>query len=1147
MPALSLTDHGNLYGAIQFYQQAQGAGIKPLLGLEAYIAPGSRLEKRKTATGPRSGSYHITLLAMNREGFRNLVRMSSRAFLEGFYRHPRIDKELLTQYNEGIICLSGCASSELSRLVQSRAMEEAEEVAAWYRELFGDRYYIEVQNNGLPIQHDSTVGCVEIAKKLDIPVVATSDVHYVNREDAAAQDLLLCINTKKFISDQDRMRMDTDEFYLRSPEEMYASFPDMPDAVERSVEIADRIDIDLQLGQRHFPVYTPPEGKDSEDYLRELCIEGLKERYEGDTRRLSPEGVLSDEVMARLDRELDVISRQGYPNYFLIVWDFVRFAREREIHATARGSGVGSLVCFALYMSHVCPLEYDLLFERFLDVSRTEAPDIDIDFEQERRSEVLQYVKSTYGLENVAQIGTFGTMATKQAVNDSGRALGLSIDRVKQIGKVIPEGPPLAKSSAEDPMLKEAMDKDPEVRELVDAASSVEGLVRNVGTHACAVVIANQPLMEYVPLQHISGKEDVVTQWEGPDVECAGLLKMDFLGLRNLSILSRVITLIEQTTGEVIDPYRLPLDDKETYALLCRGETKGIFQLESGGIRDLLQQMRPDHFRDIIATSALYRPGPLEGGMVKTYVEVKNGRAEAVYHHPIMEEVLEETHGVMVYQEQVMRILNRLGEIELPDSYKCIKAISKKKYDIIANFRKQFVENSVKAGLSADRAEELFGMIEKFAGYGFNKSHSTAYALIAYMTAYLKAHYPVEFMAALLSSDIPRRNFETKDPLAEHLDDCRRMEITIVPVDVNRSDVEFTVDHSRIIFGLAAVKTCVGGAAPRAIVAEREARGPFRDIFDFCERLDSGSVNRKTIESLIKAGAMDSFGASRAQLIEVLERAMKAGSARASDRQLGQMSLFDLTEEEPEPVELPDVPDWTDRELLREEKSVLGFYQTCHPLDEHSDLLRQYCSHSCVEATELTHQKVVLLGGLISGIKHSSVKKPKPGQPSRFASFDLEDHSGIMRCNLWPRVYEQFAQFVKSDEIVVVRGSIDRRDEGDKANLSVMEITTIDNLDSQYADGLRLCIDEAPDGEEKLKQLQQILRGYPGECYVGLRIRLKDGVEVACRCRKIRVDVQPELRERVKQLLGAQNVEIITRSLGEVEKPKRRWPKKKPA
>jgi DNA polymerase-3 subunit alpha len=649
MSALALTDHGNLYGALDFYKKARAAGVNPIIGYEAYIAPASRFQK--DAGGMKEASYHLTLLAQNRTGFKNLIKMASRAFLEGFYFKPRIDKELLEAHSEGIICLSGCVSGEFSRTILKQHGDAPDldgpmEIAAWFHRVFGDRYFIEIQNNGLEIQRLAMDGAVEVARRMGLPLVATSDAHYIRREDAEAQDVLLCINTGKFRTDTQRMRMEGDQFYLRSGEEMYAAFPGYEEAVKRSQLIADSVDIQLDLGQRHFPTYRLPEETTAKEFLRELCLTGLKERYADDPERC-PNGELAPAVLERLDYELDVINKLGFPNYFLIVWDFVRHAREQGIPATARGSGVGSIVSYALYLSHVCPLKYDLLFERFLDESRKEAPDIDIDFCKDRRADVIAYVKEKYGEANVAQIGTFGTLAARAAIRDVGRALGMPIARVDAIVAMVPEELhiTLAKSLEQSRELKKVYDSDAEVREVINLAMKIEGLARNAGTHAAAVVIADQPLVEYVPLGRVQGKEEVITQWAMGDVEAAGLLKMDLLGLRNLTILAKAVDLIRQTTGRQVDPYKFPLDDRETFALLCRGETKGIFQLESGGIRDLLQKMKPDHFRDIIATNALYRPGPLEGGMVDDYVQVKHGRKQAEYPHPVMKDVLEETHG----------------------------------------------------------------------------------------------------------------------------------------------------------------------------------------------------------------------------------------------------------------------------------------------------------------------------------------------------------------------------------------------------------------------------------------------------------------------------------------------------------------------
>ena len=1580
MNALALTDHGNLYGALEFYQKATAAGIKPILGYEAYVAPAARTQR--DASSMKEASYHLTLLAQNRTGFKNLLKLASTAFLDGFYFRPRIDKKFLQEHSEGIICLSGCASSELNRLFLATGggdMQRARETAEWFRSVFGDRYFIEIQDNGLDVQKVTIPPAVDLAQKLGVGVVATSDVHYVLPEDADAQDILLCVNTGKFRTDAKRMKMDTKEFYVRSPEEMYERFAGLEDTVRRSQEIADRVDIDLELGKRNFPVFTPPNQVSSEEYLRQLCLKGLSERYKDVPKRWNGDQ-FSKEVMDRLDRELGVINKLGFPNYFLIVWDFVHHARSIGIEATARGSGVGSLVAYSLYLSHVCPLEFDLLFERFLDENRKEAPDIDIDFCQERRGEVIQYVKQKYGTDNVAQIATFGTLQAKAAIRDVGRALGLPIPRVNAVVAMIPSELhiSIAKALEKSDDLRKTYEADPEVRELLDLAQRVEGLARNVGTHAAAVVIADQPLVEYLPLQRITGKEEIITQWAMGDVEKAGLLKMDFLGLRNLTILSKVVKLIEQTTGKRVNPYEFPLDDKATYALLCRGETKGVFQLESGGIRDLLQRMKPDHFRDIIATNALYRPGPLEGGMVDDYIEVKHGRKRPEYKHPVMKEILEETNAVMVYQEQVMRILNRLGGIKLANAYTCIKAISKKKLPIIEKFRGEFIEGAQAEGLAKSEAEELFGLIEKFAGYGFNKcvvgstrivdaqsgerttveelfrnrrpfhvhslgedgtlrsqevsdvlwngrkpvfrlttatgkqitatgnhpfrtlegwrlleelrpgdriaaprhltvtsgihwpeheiialahliaegntchptclyfynndrtliddfckvaerfpstttrvdcregrrfevcvstgedtrfkpnhapwnsakrsknepprlrcgmrlwaeglgivgksatqkyippqcfslsddgialllgrlwsgdgyvgakgqlpyyatssrqlasdvqllllrlgivsrtrqlkfnykykervsqrigftvhvlgadsldafvarvvphivgrkheinalretrasldhvsskdtipaevrswvdrerrehgmtwrdlqcqsgccvkelvgqgsrtkrgfrrttvnrlarflhseplrqmsesdifwetvvriepagiedtydltvendhnyvadglvvhnSHSTAYALVAYMTAYLKAHYPVEFMAALLSSDMPGRNFKTKDSLVEHLEDCQRMQIEVVPPDVNRCHPEFAVENDKILFGLAAVKGC-GYSAAEAIVAARTKGGPFKSIFDFCDRLDAGAVNRTAIESLVKAGAFDGLKARRAQLFAVIDKALQSGAAAAADRKAGQKSLFG-DEEDDKPAaaaNLPELPEWDERDKLNKEKEVLGFYLSSHPLAQHAATLAVYCSHTNAEAALLPHRHEVMLGGMLAAIKLSHTKNPRPGMPSKYAMFDLEDMSGIMRCILWPEQYAQFGELVQPDTILAVQGVIDKRPGSDEANFIVNQLIPLDDLAGRFTRGIVIRVLESQHGVPTLEKLYEILRGYPGSCELQLLLVLADGARVPCHCEDFRVDVNPEMRRRVEELLGPGNIRLL--------------------
>lgn len=1132
MNALAITDHGNLYGALEFYQACRGAGLNPIVGYEAYVAPGSRLDKSASAHG--ESAYHLTLLAANRTGFENLVKLSSKAFLEGFYHKPRIDRELLAAHQEGIVCLSGCVSGELSRaLLSGNTAEEAlargEEHAAWFHRTFGDRYYIEIQNNGVEIQRQALELSVALAKRMGLPLVATSDAHYVRREDAVAQDVLLCINTGKFRTDTNRMRMEGDQFYLRSPEEMYVAFPGLEDAVARSQQIADGIDLQLELGKRHFPAFAPPGEKTTAAYLRELCEAGLRERYANDPRSWLngdvQSGVLAEDVRQRIERELGVIEKLGFCDYFLIVWDFVRYAMEQNIPCTARGSGVGSLVCYALKISHVCPLHYGLLFERFLDENRREAPDIDIDFCKDRRGEVIQYVKDKYGEANVAQIGTFGTLAARAAIRDVGRTLGMPIFRVDQIVAMVPEqlGIELKDALEQSDELRKTYESDGEIHELIELAMKVEGLARNVGTHAAAVVIAEKPVDQYVPLQYVKGKTEVITQWAMGDVEKAGLLKMDFLGLRNLTILAKAVELVEQSRGERLDPLKFPLDDRKTFAVFCRGETKGIFQFESGGIRDLLQRMKPDHFRDIIATNALYRPGPLEGGLVDDYIEVKHHRKEAYYPHPVMEEVLEETNGVMVFQEQVMRILNLLGGIPLADAYSCIKAISKKKLEMIAKFREAFIDGAREKGLEKRKAEELFSQIEKFAGYGFNKSHSTAYALIAYQTAYLKAHYPIEFMAALLSGDIPGRNFKSKDPLVEHLEDCKRMDVVVVPPDVNRSEVDFAVVGSQILFGLSAIKGC-GSGAGEAISAARKKEGPFTSLFNFCERVDPQACGRAAIETLIKAGAFDTLGAKRAQLMAAIDRAMQSGAAVLADRKSGQRGLFGGDDDDSSAtasVALPNLPEFAEKEKLAMEKEVLGFYLTSHPLAQHEATLRTFCSHTSSQLASVETRSEVLVGGMLAALKFTHTKNPRPGSTNtKYAMWDLEDLDGVVRCILWPEQFAEFQELVKADTILAVRATIDRRPGADEINLIVNELIPLDQLSARFSNAVMIRVSEDVHGVDILTPLREIVRGYPGTKPLRLRLDLADGGYVTLDCAKSSVEIDPELRRRVEDLLG---------------------------
>jgi len=1076
MNAVAITDHGNLYGAIEFYNTCKSHEINPIIGYEAYIAPQKRTERN--ASRMKEASFHLTLLAMNRTGFQNLVRMASVAYLEGFYYKPRIDKELLEAHSEGLICLSGCAAGELSQLILGDRMNEARELTAWYEKVFGDRFYLEIQNAGLDIQKLCADGTIDIAKAMGLPLVATNDAHYLEQDDANAHDVLLCVNTRSVRSDEKRMKMTGDEFFVRTVDQMYEAFPEHAEAVARTQEIADRVDIDLDLDAKHYPVFTPPGEKTDTEFLRELCEERLIKRY-GDE--------ISDVHRERLKYELDVIERMGYASYFLIVWDFVRFAEENGIPCQARGSACGAIVAYLLRLSNVCPLKYDLLFERFLDPSRNEPPDIDIDFCRDRRQLVIDYTKQKYGEANVAQIGTFGTLKAKAAIRDVSRALSIPLSRVDEICKMIPETLNIKLKDAlkESADLADACGQDPEINEMIGIAQALEGLARSAGTHAAGVVVADEPLSELIPLQTITGKEDVLTQWDGPTVEMIGLLKMDFLGLRNLTILDKAVQSVRKHRGIDINPIELPLDDAETYALLQRGETKGIFQLESGGMRDLLTKMKPDCFNDIIATSALYRPGPLEGGMVMTYVDVKHGRQPVPKVHPIVDEILAETYGVMVYQEQVMRILNRVGNIELSSAYRCIKAISKKKEKTIKAFRDEYVAGALINGLDEKTAVALFELIGKFAGYGFNKSHSTAYGAVAYQTAYLKAHYPRDFMAALLSCGM-----ESSDRISEHIDDCRRMEIEVLPPDVNTCEVEFGITDEKITFGLAAIKG-VGEQAVGAIVTEREANGPFRDIFDLTERVDPKALTRSVLEILIKAGALDGLGGNRERHTLVVDRAVQAAIAIQRDRQSGQKSLFGGGDDEDSTDDgvtqsLPEAPDWSHAKMLQAEKEVFGFYLTSHPLTENEAQFRRYATHTTVDLGDLDDKAEVFLAGMISSIKRSATKKPSRNGHTRYVNFDFEDPQGIVRCIMWPEQFARQGDLVEPDAICYVKGKVDRR--GREPNVIVDRLMTQDDVERELTDLLAIKFQRGLHTEHQMVQVRDILHKYPGKTEVRLLV-----------------------------------------------------------
>jgi DNA polymerase-3 subunit alpha len=1111
MNAVAITDHGNLFGAVEFYRECTEKGVNPIIGYEAYVAPAHRSEREAKRRG--EAGFHLTLLAKNAIGFKNLVKMASLAYTEGYHYIPRIDKELLERYHEGIICLSGCASSEFSEFILKEQMNEAKQLAVWFHKLFKKNFFIEIQNNGLDIQKRCAEGAVEIANDLGIPLVATCDAHYLNQGDAFAHDVLLCINTGRLLKDENRMRYGSDQFYVKPPQEMYGLFPGHHEAVKRTQEIADSCELKLDFKKRHFPVFTPPKGKTAEEYLRELCEIGLEERY---GKNASPEAQARyEQAKARLDHEYAIICKMGFASYFLIVWDFVRFAISENISASARGSACGALVSYVLRLSHVCPIEYDLLFERFLDPNRSEAPDIDIDFCQDNRERVIEYVRQKYGESSVAQIATFGTMAAKAAIKDVGRVMDVPLDYVNRLTGMIPKvlNISLDESLEQSTDLKKEYETNPQTKNLIDIARKLEGTNRNVGTHAAGVVIANGPITDYVPVQRVQRDKQsknsdfiITTQWVMGDLEKAGMLKMDFLGLRTLTVVENALKLIKKRVGDrnletirSTDPKaydllkhgleKIPLNDKKTYELLQRGDARGVFQLESDGIRELLKRMKPDNIRDLIATNALYRPGPLGGGMVDAYVNRKHGRERPVYEHPVMEEILQETYGVIVYQEQCMRVLNRLGGIELASAYACIKAISKKKQDIIDQRHAEFVKGAQQRGVSEEVAEKIFNLIVQFAGYGFNKSHSAAYAQLGYQTAYLKTHFTAEFMAALLSSEIEDSN--KRDIMVEHIEDARRLGIEVLTPDVQEGEPDFTVKNNRIVFGLTAIKGLGRGAAEE-IVRVRQSGGPFKDFFDFCERIDHRVVSKAAIEKMIKAGAFDKLARGRrAALLEALSRAMDAANQMQEDKRHGQGSLFDTFDASaveasvPETAGLKDIPEWQPSEKLKYEKEALDFYISSHPLAQHEEVLRRFATHTVAMFKDMPHQSEIFMGGMFSQLRFMNTKRARNGN-SRYARCKLEDFTGAVECVMWPDDFENYKDFFTDDNIVFACGVLER--DREEPILQLTKIMTLEQGQRERTGGLVLMLD-LDDEMGKLETIASILKRSPGQVPVFLHVR----------------------------------------------------------
>lgn len=1064
MNACAITDHGVMYGAVDFYKACKKAGIKAIIGCEAYVASRSRFDKDPTLDKER---YHLVLLAKNDTGYQNLCKLISFASTEGMYYKPRIDRELMKKYHEGVIALSACLAGEIAQAFLAEDKEKAKAIALEYLDIFGEgNYYLEIQDHGYPEDQRVLPQIASLARELNIPLVATNDVHYVDPEDAEYHDILLCIQTGKTVEEEDRMKYEGGQFYFKTTEEMKTLFAAYPDAIANTQKIADQCNVDFQFAPPYFlPEFPVPEGYNIPSYLRYLCEKGLAKRY----------GEITPEIRERFEYELSVILKMDFPSYFLIVWDMIRFAKENGIMVgPGRGSAAGSIVAYALGITDIEPLQYDLLFERFLNPSRISMPDIDTDFCIERRGEVFQYLAERYGHDHVAQIITFGTMKARLAVRDVGRALNMSYGDVDKVAKQVPEdlGMTIEKALLVNPDLRRMCDDDPQIDRLITCALKIEGMPRHSGLHAAGLVIAPSAVYNYLPVQ--AGDDGgLATQFAKETVEDMGLLKMDLLGLRNLTVIRDAVANIKASRGIDLDITAIPLDDQGTYDMLTRGEGNGVFQLESGGMQRVMRNLQPDSIADITALVALYRPGPIGGGMIEEFVDRKHGKKAIAYAHPILEPILKDTYGVILYQEQVMRIATNMAGFKLSEADYLRKAMGKKKKEIIAGYKEQFIEGSTKNGVSRKIATEIFDLMEKFAEYGFNKSHSVAYAFVAYETAYLKANYTPEYSAALLTSLMDKT-----DKLVAYIEECRRLGIEVLPPDINESRLDFTVVKGNIRFGLAAVKN-VGLAPAKQIVEERDQNGPYRSLPDFCERV---SINSRMLESLIQAGAFDSMEMHRAQMMAIYPKCIQMSEAVRREKECGLMNLFEgFCEEQQSEKELfPEVATikpYPRETLLKQEKDMIGLFLTGHILEGYTSYWRDYKICPINALPECKDRAKTSIAGMISHVK---IKSNKQGQ--RFAQFDIEDLNGKIHCFIFARYFEGCRDLLTEDAILVITGIVRKQEEeisfnGEAAsllkNIRSLDIPSVHGLnrtrkneDIDYYDGIAFDPEAAPAQEE---------------------------------------------------------------------------------
>ncbi len=1119
MPAVAITDHGNMFGAVEFYSAAVNAGIKPIIGCETYMAPGDR--RAKQASRMKEASYHLLLLAMNIEGYHNLLKLCSIGYLEGFYYKPRIDKETLREHSAGLICTSTCLGAEIPQALMNHNRKVANQAAETYLDIFGpDRFFIELQDHGIEEQRAINPELIDMADRYGVATIATNDIHYLEKDDATAHDVLCCISTRKLQSDEDRLKFPADEFYFKSPEEMAGLFPDRLDALANTVRIADMCDLELDFKTRHSPVYKLPKQRTEDEYLRELVYHGAERKYDK----------ITDDIRERIDYELGVISSKGFSGYFLIVWDFMSHARSNGIPCGARGSGCSSVVSYCLEISAPDPLRYGLYFERFMDPDRDEMPDIDVDICQAHRGDVIDYVRQKYG--HVAQIITFGTLKARQAVKDVSRVLGLGFADATELTNLIPNelNMTIDRALEAEPDLKARYENDRTAGKIIDIARRLEGLARHAGVHAAGIVVADSPLDHFLPLYKPANETQIVTQYDGPTVERVGLLKFDFLGLRTLTTLERARQLAEKSTGRKISLENLDLTDQKVYSLFARGDTKGVFQFESGGMRDVLLRMKPNRIEDLIAANALFRPGPMQ--YIDAYVARKHGEPWTT-PHPIMTEVLEETYGIMVYQEQVSRMVNRLGKIELKRAFRLAKVISKKKTAMIEAEREPFLKGCEENGVARNVGNEVFEDILKFGSYAFNKAHSTGYALVAYQTAWMKVYHPVEFMAAVMTFEM-----SSSDKIVEYMDECRRLGIQVLPPDVNRSGNEFTVDclerdgrkQSVIRFGLGAIK----GVGEKAVTAIRNARdgGDFQHIYDFCERVDLSPCNRAVIEALICCGAFDTTGAMRKALYTVLDAAIEHGSKKQRDRHAGQMGLFDGGDEQNDAIDL-GLPneEWTESEMLTREKAALGLFVTRHPLALAADVVDACATTTTKDLAAMPDGNKIILGGMVSSMRTVTTRQQK-----KMGIVTFEDTKGRVEAIVFPNDLPKFRHLLTPDSIVFVKGEVDRRRE--EPSVRVVDVIPLADAPRLLCQDVVLTISSVAD--DLLPELTKILKTHPGDTTVYLQLHAAGDLNIALRCgRGLSVNFSAPLARAIADLIGQSNV--IVRSQSQRAIPWTQW------